>query len=690
MFQGARRGPKSAVPTLTWVAPSSTATAKSSLMPIESQPGKPCHSGRAARSSRSARSWRNQGREASGSSPGGGIAIRPAMRRWARPARGRTAAASPAGEKPCLLSSPPRLISRKPSRVRPRSAASRSRASAMRGRSMEWTARNSSTAGRILLVWRGPIRCHSTSRTWAGSSRHLATASCTRFSPKTRRPASQAAASAAGAWVLLAPTRTTLPAGRPLRLQASPMRSRIQARRSAMDASPFTASARLRRLQVEDALAGLALDQAAAVADLHHHLRPDAVVAGGAVPLPLLLARPLDDPHRRHRSRGVALQDALELRDDVAGKLLPQAGEPALELLHLPGDPGLFGLPARLLGRVALLDLAEALAQRLQLLLRLLGTVQRGEGLLFAGGDLPLDGVDLLLQRAVLALRAHLVDLLLVFLEFFLGILHGGFGGPAVSGRLRRGSFEGFDLGFSGFVLFVQLAHPVGDPVEPLFGIPELAEGLLQLQDGLEVLTHLECSLLSKENHLTASCGRRPRSPASSMARSAPKWVHLGSNQGPSGYEPDALTAELWTRGALRFRAIRQYTIHGPRRRVSTRPEGTLSTSGPALGPARPSAGGPRPARSRTPDPPPSAPAPASARPARFFRSKGASTGRRRAAGRRSPPAARRGGRGRSRRCRGPSPPAGRDSTPAPAARSGIPRGADRRRPPGRTGSCRW
>src|SRR6185436_13348274 len=27
-----------------------------------------------------------------------------------------------------------------------------------------------------------------------------------------------------------------------------------------------------------------------------------------------------------------------------------------------------------------------------------------------------------------------------------------------------------------------------------------------------------------------------------------PWWVHLGSNQGPSGYEPDALTAALWTR----------------------------------------------------------------------------------------------------------------------------------------------
>ena len=27
-----------------------------------------------------------------------------------------------------------------------------------------------------------------------------------------------------------------------------------------------------------------------------------------------------------------------------------------------------------------------------------------------------------------------------------------------------------------------------------------------------------------------------------------PMWVHLDSNQGPAGYEPDALTAELWTR----------------------------------------------------------------------------------------------------------------------------------------------
>ena len=30
----------------------------------------------------------------------------------------------------------------------------------------------------------------------------------------------------------------------------------------------------------------------------------------------------------------------------------------------------------------------------------------------------------------------------------------------------------------------------------------------------------------------------------------SPWWVHLDSNQGPAGYEPVALTAELWTRTA--------------------------------------------------------------------------------------------------------------------------------------------
>src|SRR4051794_32994298 len=127
----------------------------------------------------------------------------------------------------------------------------------------------------------------------------------------------------------------TLPAGRPPRRQASSIRLRIQARRSVTGASSFMASGRSRpigsiglgRLQVEDALAGLALDQAAFVADLHHHLGADAVVAGGAMPLALLLARPLDDAYRRHRPAGIPFENALEVRHHAAGELLAQGGD---------------------------------------------------------------------------------------------------------------------------------------------------------------------------------------------------------------------------------------------------------------------------------------------------------------------------------------------------------------------------
>src|SRR3954447_1750950 len=131
----------------------------------------------------------------------------------------------------------------------------------------------------------------------------------------------------------------TLPAGRPPRRQASSIRFWIQARRSVTGASSFMASGRSRpigsiglgRLQIEDALAGLALDQAAFVADLHHHLGADPVVAGGAVPLALLLARPYDDANRRHGPAGIPLEDAFEVRHDTTRELLAQGGDLGLE-----------------------------------------------------------------------------------------------------------------------------------------------------------------------------------------------------------------------------------------------------------------------------------------------------------------------------------------------------------------------
>ena len=37
------------------------------------------------------------------------------------------------------------------------------------------------------------------------------------------------------------------------------------------------------------------------------------------------------------------------------------------------------------------------------------------------------------------------------------------------------------------------------------------------------------------------------RSPCKETSVFHSSWAHLDSNQGPAGYEPDALTAELWT-----------------------------------------------------------------------------------------------------------------------------------------------
>ncbi len=63
-------GPKSALPMRTWVAPSSTAISKSSLMPIERSPRNSSKPGARATRSRSSASARNQGRDCSGASAG--------------------------------------------------------------------------------------------------------------------------------------------------------------------------------------------------------------------------------------------------------------------------------------------------------------------------------------------------------------------------------------------------------------------------------------------------------------------------------------------------------------------------------------------------------------------------------------------------------------------------------------------
>ena len=353
------------------------------------------------------------------------------------------------------------------------------------------------------------MRCHSGPSGGGGrwaSSRLLASASWTRFSPTIRRPARQASSTAAAGCVLPTPTRMTSAAGRPARAQAVSIRTRISARRSAMpltgphplapspislpppagrggtltrelskdwsgEISPLSRgregwemgegqgvravgggvprSGDLSRLlllgfEIEDPLATVALHHAGRIADLHDGLRSHPIVAGAAMPLALPAPRPFDGAYRREGGAGIAVEDAVEHRELRAGDLAAQRGDPGAQLFHLVRDGGLLRLPARQLRLVALVQLAEALALLRQLLLRLLAPLEGRQRLFLEAGDLRLDGVDLLEQRAVLALGADPVDLLLVFLQLFLRILAGRLGRAALVARGLRGLARGF------------------------------------------------------------------------------------------------------------------------------------------------------------------------------------------------------------------------------------------------------
>src|SRR5215813_10309962 len=177
------RAPKSAVPMRTNVAPSSIATSKSSLMPIERSLKLPPAAPARRASSRKPRRRRKKGRASSGLSENGGTAINPlSSKLGSLPTCSQSGRAS-SGAAPVLDSSPPRLTSMKIGRRLPDSAARRSSRSASFRSSTDWTASKSSTARRALFDCRCPIRCHWTLRSAliALSSWILAAASWMRF-----------------------------------------------------------------------------------------------------------------------------------------------------------------------------------------------------------------------------------------------------------------------------------------------------------------------------------------------------------------------------------------------------------------------------------------------------------------------------------------------------------------------------
>src|SRR5262249_39647513 len=230
------RGPKIAVPTRTMVAPSSIATSKSPLMPME-QCSRP-------EASRSSRRRLNHFRDASALSAAGGMHIRPRASRFRQPVMASSSGFSASGGTPPFCGSSPTFTCTRTLTRRPCAWARRSSSLASSSRSTEWIQSKSWTASFALLVWSEPIRCHGTCRP---STAIFPLASCTRFSPSASTPASMARATGSTSTVLATAITSPSPGLREARSQARTTASRTAAklpRMSSIDPSGWPILAR--------------------------------------------------------------------------------------------------------------------------------------------------------------------------------------------------------------------------------------------------------------------------------------------------------------------------------------------------------------------------------------------------------------------------------------------------------------
>src|SRR6266849_8686867 len=225
------RGPKMAVPTRTMVAPSSMATSKSPLMPMEQ-----CSSPTASRSSRRRR---NHGRDASAESVAGGMHMRPRTSRLFSRVIAAKSRLSSAGWTPPFWGSSPIFTWTSTRRARSAWWARRSSSCASSTRSTDWIHSKRRAASLALFVWSEPMRCHGTGRPRDST---FSLASWTRFSPRAWTPASTASRMRSSSTVLDTPMRRTSPDRRFARAQAAETRS-CTARRLARMSSMKTCQA---------------------------------------------------------------------------------------------------------------------------------------------------------------------------------------------------------------------------------------------------------------------------------------------------------------------------------------------------------------------------------------------------------------------------------------------------------------
>ncbi len=145
------------------VAPSSTATSKSSVIPMESSRRVTFGMFSAAMRSRSIRRPAKQGLALSGSSYQGAMVMSPWMDRLGIPAAiARMSPGASSGAAPLFDSSPARLTSISTRQTTPAAAARRLSSSARLTRLTEWIMSKRRTAYLALLVCRWPMKCHST------------------------------------------------------------------------------------------------------------------------------------------------------------------------------------------------------------------------------------------------------------------------------------------------------------------------------------------------------------------------------------------------------------------------------------------------------------------------------------------------------------------------------------------------
>ena len=110
------------------------------------------------------------------------------------------------------------------------------------------------------------------------------------------------------------------------------------------------------------------------------------------------------------------------------------------------------------------------------------------------GASSALRGVDLGQQRAVLALVAHLGDLLLEVLELLLRVGDGALGLTALERRLGRVRLEGVELRAGGGELVVQRAHALGNTCEERAGRCQGLHGAAEMNELRDRVGHGLCS----------------------------------------------------------------------------------------------------------------------------------------------------------------------------------------------------